>query len=85
MDRFRSIESEDMMPSSKPIRDAIKVIEAEASRQNEMETLCGSIVATIAVNAKRGAFDGMQHRAEWLAMFDGWQKKFSELRAVTDG
>ena len=70
------------MPSSKPIRDAIEMVEAEASRQNQIETLCGEIVATLVINRDRGAFVNIEHKDAWSEWIAKWQDKLKELRST---
>lgn len=68
------------MNASKPIRDALAIIEAEAARQNKIETLCGHIVATLVVNRDRGAFGKMDHHETWLDFIRQWDRELHELR-----
>jgi len=46
----------------------------------QMEDLCGTILATLVVNRERKAFASMEEAEEFSKMIDGWRAKFGEIR-----
>ncbi len=50
-------------------------------RAEDLEELCGQILATIVVNRDRGTLQPEeQYRADWNKLLEGWSDKLSKLR-----
>jgi hypothetical protein len=67
-----------------PIMNELKSVQREIEKLQNIEALCGQILATLNVNMERGAFDVLPSNNMLRQLLTGWNNRYSATRGHVD-